>query len=84
MLTIEKIEQIEIPSVFNYIEQCQVISKYNHKNGRSIYFKDENGDYTVFIYNFLYGSATVLATIDGAAYNTHITKADFDKVFRSY
>lgn len=84
MLTIEKIEQIEIPSIFDYIKNCQMVSKYNHKNGKSIYFKDENGDYTVFIYNFLYGSATILATMDGASYNTNITKGDFDQIFRVY
>jgi hypothetical protein len=83
MLTLEK-EEVVIPSVFNYIKECQVISKYNHKNSRSIYFRDKDGNYTVFIYNFLYGSATMLATMDGAAYNTTISKESFDKIFRAY
>lgn len=83
MLTLEK-EDIVVPSVFNYIKNCSFYDKRESKNGRSIWFKDYNGDLTVFIYNFLYGSATVLATIDGAAYNTSISKESFDKVFRAY
>ena len=50
----------------------------------SIYFRDKDANYTVFIYNFLYGSATVLATMDGAAYNTSISRESFDKIFRAY
>lgn len=83
MLTLEK-ESIVVPSVFDYIKNCTMVSKNEKKNGRSVWFKDQDENYTVFIYNFLYGSATVLATIDGAAYNTAISKESFDKVFRAY
>lgn len=49
MLTIEKIEAITLNTVENYLKDCMRVSKMEGKHTRSIWFKDYNGEFTVFI-----------------------------------
>ena len=84
MLTIEKIEAITLKTVENYLKDCMRVSKVEGKHTRSIWFKDPNGDFTVFIYSLLNNSSTVLATVDGMPYNCSISKEEFYRTFNSY
>lgn len=84
MITLESPEQIVVPTIFDYLKTCSFYDKREGKNSRSIWFKDYNNDFTVLIYNVLYNSCTALATIDGAAYNTSISKENFEAIFRAY
>lgn len=83
MLTIEKIEPITFNTVENYIKNCMRVSKNEGKHTRSIWFKDYNGDFTVFIYSLLNNSATVLATVDGMSYNCCISIEEFYRTYNS-
>jgi len=77
-------EDININDVLNYIKSCDLISVREGKNTKSIYFKDNDHNYTVFIYSLLNNSATVLATVAGAAANLSIEKNIFYNLFDKY
>ena len=70
-------ENINIDDVLNYIKSCDLISVREGKNTKSIYFKDNDHNYTAFIYSLLNNYATVLATVSGAAVNLIIEKNIF-------
>jgi hypothetical protein len=75
---------ININDVLNYIKSCDLISVREGKNTKSVYFKDNDNNYTVFIYSLLNNSATVLATIAGINFNTIITREIFYNLFNKY
>jgi hypothetical protein len=84
MLTIEKIEAITLNTVEKYLKNCMRVSKMEGKHTRSIWFKDHNGEFTVFIYSLLHNSCTVLATVEEMPYNCCISKEEFNRTFNSY
>jgi hypothetical protein len=75
---------ININDVLNYIKSCDLISVREGKNTKSVYFKDNDNNYTVFIYSLLNNSATVIATIAGINFNTIITREIFYNIFNKY
>ena len=77
-------KDININDVLNYIKSCDLISVREGKNTKSVYFKDNDNNYTVFIYSLLNNSATVLATIAGINFNTIITREIFYNIFNKY
>lgn len=77
-------EDININDVLNYIKSCDLISVREGKNTKSVYFKDNDNNYTVFIYSILNNSATVLATIAGINFNSIISKQVFYNIFDKY
>jgi len=70
--------------VFEYLEAAHLISIREFKNGKEIVFKDENGDYSFFINNIPYTSYTLLATVNGNAYNSILTAEEFNKFWNKY
>ena len=77
-------EDININDVLNYIKSCDLISVREGKNTKSVYFKDNDNNYTVFIYSLLNNSATVLATIAGIKFNSIISRQVFYNIFDRY
>ena len=77
-------EDINISDVLNYIKSCDLISVREGKNTKSIYFKDNDHNYTVFIYSLLNNSATVLATVSGVSVNCNIELNTFYSLFNRY
>ncbi len=77
-------EEINISDVLNYIKSCDLISVREGKNTKSIYFKDNDHNYTVFIFSLLNNSATVLATISGVSVNLVIEKNIFYDLYNRY
>jgi len=77
-------EDININDVLNYIKSCDLISVREGKNTKSVYFKDNDNNYTVFIYCVSNNSATVLATIAGINFNSIITREIFYNIFNKY
>ena len=77
-------EDINISDVLNYIKSCDLISVREGKNTKSIYFKDNDHNYTVFIFSLLNNSASVLATISGVSVNLIIEKNLFYNLFDKY
>jgi len=75
---------ININDVLNYIKSCDLISVREGKNTKSIYFKDNDNNYTVFIYSLLNNSATVLATIAGINFNSIMSREIFYNLFNKY
>ena len=75
---------INISDVLNYIKSCDLISVREGKNTKSIYFKDNDHNYTVFIYSLLNNSATVLATVSGVSVNYNIELNTFYSLFNRY
>jgi len=54
------------------------------KNTKSVYFKDNDNNYTVFIYSLLNNSATVIATVSGINVDLNISREIFYNVFNKY
>ena len=77
-------EDININDVLNYIKSCDLISVREGKNTKSVYFKDNDNNYTVFIYSLLNNSATVLATVAGINFNSIISRQTFYNIFDKY
>ena len=77
-------EDININDVLNYIKSCDLISVREGKNTKSVYFKDNDNNYTVFIYCVSNNSATVLATIAGINFNSIISRQVFYNIFDRY
>jgi hypothetical protein len=77
-------EDININDVLNYIKSCDLISVREGKNTKSVYFKDNDNNYTVFIYSLLNNSATVLATVAGINFNSIISREIFYNIFNKY
>jgi hypothetical protein len=77
-------EDINISDVLNYIKSCDLISVREGKNTKSIYFKDNDNNYTVFIYSLLNNSATVLATVSGVNVNFNVDLNTFYSLFNRY
>jgi hypothetical protein len=77
-------EDININDVLNYIKSCDLISVREGKNTKSVYFKDNDNNYTVFVYSILNNSATVLATIAGVNFNSIISRQVFYNIFDRY
>ena len=75
---------ININDVLNYIKSCDLISVREGKNTKSVYFKDNDNNYTVFIYSLLNNSATVLATVAGINFNSIISREIFYNIFNKY
>jgi hypothetical protein len=70
--------------VFMYIKSCDLISIREGKNSKSIWFKDNDNNFTMFTQNTINATSTVLATIRGIQYNSPITNAEFNKLFLQY
>jgi len=83
-MVIDAVKDININDVLNYIKSCDLISVREGKNTKSVYFKDNDNNYTVFIYSILNNSATVLATIAGINFNSIISKQVFYNIFDKY
>jgi hypothetical protein len=83
-MVIDCVKDININDVLNYIKSCDLISVREGKNTKSVYFKDNDNNYTVFIYSILNNSATVLATIAGINFNSIISKQVFYNIFDKY
>jgi hypothetical protein len=77
-------EDININDVLNYIKSCDLISVREGKNTKSVYFKDNDNNYTVFIYSLLNNSATCLATVAGINFNSIISREIFYNIFNKY
>ena len=75
---------ININDVLNYIKSCDLISVREGKNTKSVYFKDNVNNYTVFIYSLLNNSATVIATVSGINVDLNISREIFYNVFNKY
>ena len=75
---------ININDVLNYIKSCDLISVREGKNTKSVYFKDNDNNYTVFIYCVSNNSATVLATVAGINFNSIISRQVFYNIFDRY
>jgi len=86
-MVIDKIS-IDVPicnnEVFMYIKSCDLISIREGKNSKSIWFKDNDNNFTMFTQNTINATSTVLATIRGIQYNSPITNAEFNKLFLQY
>jgi len=83
-MVIDAVKDININDVLNYIKSCDLISVREGKNTKSVYFKDNDNNYTVFIYSILNNSATVLATVAGVNFNSIITIRVFYNIFDKY
>lgn len=83
-MVIDCVKDININDVLNYIKSCDLISVREGKNTKSVYFKDNDNNYTVFIYCVSNNSATVLATIAGINFNSIITRQVFYNIFDRY
>jgi len=83
-MVIDAVKDININDVLNYIKSCDLISVREGKNTKSVYFKDNDNNYTVFIYSILNNSATVLATIAGINFNSIISREIFYNIFDRY
>ena len=83
-MVIDAVKDININDVLNYIKSCDLISVREGKNTKSIYFKDNDNNYTVFIYSLLNNSATVLATVAGVNFNSIISREIFYNIFDRY
>ena len=83
-MVIDAVKDININDVLNYIKSCDLISVREGKNTKSIYFKDNDHNYTVFLYSLLNNSATVLATISGISFNSAMSREIFYDLFNKY
>ena len=85
-MTIELEKEIVLDNkkVFEYLEAANLISIREFKSGIEIVFKDENGDLSIFINNIPYASYTLLATVDGKAYNACLVSYEFNKFWNKY
>jgi len=83
-MVIDCVKDININDVLNYIKSCDLISVREGKNTKSVYFKDNDNNYTVFVYSILNNSATVLATIAGVNFNSIISRQVFYNIFDRY
>lgn len=83
-MVVDVVKDININDVLNYIKSCDLISVREGKNTKSIYFKDNDHNYTVFIYSLLNNSATVLATISGVSFNSAMSREIFYDLFNKY
>ena len=83
-MVIDAVREINIDDVLNYIKSCDLISVREGKNTKSIYFKDNDHNYTVFIYSLLNNSATCLATVAGINFNSEMKRETFYNLFNKY
>lgn len=83
-MVIDAVKDININDVLNYIKSCDLISVREGKNTKSVYFKDNDNNYTVFIYSLLNNSATVLATVAGVNFNSILSREIFYNLFNKY
>jgi hypothetical protein len=83
-MVIDCVKDININDVLNYIKSCDLISVREGKNTKSVYFKDNDNNYTVFIYSVSNNSATVLATVAGINFNSIISRQVFYNIFDKY
>ena len=83
-MVIDTVKDININDVLNYIKSCDLISVREGKNTKSVYFKDNDNNYTVFIYSLLNNSATVLATVAGVNFNSILSREIFYNLFNKY
>ncbi len=83
-MVIDAVKEINTNDVLNYIKSCDLISIREGKNTKSIYFKDNDHNYTVFIYSLLNNSATVLATVSGISFNSDLSREVFYNLFNKY
>ena len=70
--------------VIKHFEGLVFVDIREGKKTKSIYFKNSDGDYWVFINTLLYGSYTLLATVDGKSLNFELTADQFMHVFKKY
>lgn len=82
--TIERIEISNYEDVMKNFEALNFIDIREGRKTKSIYFKNNDGDYWVFINTLLYGSYTLLATVDGKSLNFELTADQFMHVFKKY
>ena len=84
------IAEICKPEIYNYDDVMKYFEALNFvdiregKKTKSIYFKNEDGDYWVYINTLLYGSYTLLATVEGKNYNFELTADQFTDIFKKY
>lgn len=83
-MVVDVVKDININDVLNYIKSCDLISVREGKNTKSIYFKDNDHNYTVFIYSLLNNSATCLATVSGVNFNCEMSRETFYNLFNKY
>ena len=83
-MVVDVVKDINIDDVLNYIKSCDLISIREGKNTKSIYFKDNDHNYTVFIYSLLNNSATCLATVAGVNFNSEMSREKFYNLFNKY
>jgi len=70
--------------VIKYFERLVFIDIRAGRKTKSIYFKNSDGDYWIYINTLLYGSYTLLATVDGQSYNFEITADQFTNIYKKY
>jgi hypothetical protein len=70
--------------VIKYFERLVFVDIRDGRKTKSIYFKNSDGDYWIYINTLLYGSYTLLATVDGQSYNFEITADQFTNIYKKY
>jgi hypothetical protein len=70
--------------VIKYFERLVFIDIRDGRKTKSIYFKNSDGDYWIYINTILYGSYTLLATVEGQSYNFEITADQFTNIYKKY
>jgi hypothetical protein len=70
--------------VIKYFERLVFIDIRDGRKTKSIYFKNSDGDYWIYINTLLYGSYTLLATVEGQSYNFEITADQFTNIYKKY
>jgi hypothetical protein len=70
--------------VIEYFERLVFIDIRDGRKTKSIYFKNSDGDYWIYINTLLYGSYTLLATVEGQSYNFEITADQFTNIYKKY
>ena len=86
MLTLEAPVDKEFSrvEVLNYIKKCFMVEIKEKKNLKTIYFKDENGCFSVLINNLLYGSYTLLATVEDVSLDLQLSSDEFSYFWSKY
>ena len=80
----EKIEINNYDDVIKHFEGLVFIDIREGRKTKSIYFKNADEDYWIFINTLLYGSYTLLATVEGKPYNFELSADQFTNVFKKY
>lgn len=74
-------KDIDVNEIFEYVNSCDLVYIGNGSYTKSIYYKDNDENITVFIYSYLHGTSTVLATVRGTKINLPVPLESFNNLF---